>query len=77
MPDLLRVIDRVMRQLLFFILLLILSPEVYPQLLINEFSSSNNSMLADEDGDYSDWIELYNASGTDYQPEWISSFRRC
>lgn len=28
---------------------------------INEILAMNNSILADEDGDYSDWIELYNA----------------
>ncbi|MBP7148343.1 MAG: CotH kinase family protein [Acidobacteria bacterium] len=29
-------------------------------LLITEFMAQNNSGLADEDADYSDWIELYN-----------------
>ncbi|MCH8557137.1 MAG: CotH kinase family protein [Balneolia bacterium] len=29
--------------------------------LINEFMSSNGETIADEDGDYEDWIELYNA----------------
>lgn len=29
--------------------------------VINEFMSSNASTIADEDGDYEDWIELYNA----------------
>ena len=28
---------------------------------INELMSANDSVLADEDGDFSDWIELYNA----------------
>lgn len=28
--------------------------------VINEFQSSNSTTLADEDGDYPDWIELYN-----------------
>ena len=28
--------------------------------IINEFMASNATTLADEDGDYSDWIELYN-----------------
>ncbi len=30
--------------------------------VISEFQASNNSTLADEDGDFSDWIELYNSS---------------
>ena len=32
---------------------------------INEFMASNTKTLADEDNDYSDWIELYNNSQTD------------
>lgn len=30
------------------------------QVVISEFMASNGKTLADEDGDYSDWIELYN-----------------
>ncbi len=33
-------------------------------LLINEIMAANASTLADEDGDYSDWLELYNAGQT-------------
>src|SRR5436190_7424460 len=29
--------------------------------LITEFMASNNKTLADEDGDFPDWIEIYNA----------------
>ncbi len=29
-------------------------------MVINEFMSSNSATIADEDGDYEDWIELYN-----------------
>jgi hypothetical protein len=32
------------------------------EIVINEVMSSNRSILADEDGDYEDWIELYNLS---------------
>ncbi len=32
-----------------------------PDVVINEVQSSNRTTLADEDGDYEDWIELYNA----------------
>ena len=28
--------------------------------LITEFLASNDSILADEDGDFSDWIEVFN-----------------
>ena len=31
------------------------------QLFINEVQSSNSETIADEDGDFEDWIELYNA----------------
>jgi len=31
-----------------------------PLLFINEFMASNESTIADEHGDYEDWIELYN-----------------
>lgn len=30
-------------------------------LFINEFMASNASYMADEDGDYEDWVEIYNA----------------
>jgi len=35
-----------------------------PDLRINEVMASNGSTIADEDGDYEDWIELYNAGET-------------
>lgn len=38
------------------------SPATFSQLLINEVMTSNSSTLPDEDGDYPDWIELYNHS---------------
>ena len=31
--------------------------------VINEIQSANSSTVADEDGDYPDWIEIYNAGG--------------
>jgi hypothetical protein len=33
-------------------------------LVINEVMASNRSTIADEDGDYADWIELYNSGNT-------------
>jgi hypothetical protein len=32
----------------------------FAQVIISEFMASNTRTLADEDGEYSDWIELYN-----------------
>jgi hypothetical protein len=34
-------------------------------LFINEFMAANDSTIIDENGDYDDWIELYNAGETD------------
>lgn len=36
-------------------------PALHGQIRINEIMASNTSVIADEDGDYEDWIELYNA----------------
>jgi hypothetical protein len=32
-----------------------------PAILINEFMASNSVTIADEDGDFEDWIEIYNS----------------
>ncbi|TVQ03117.1 MAG: lamin tail domain-containing protein, partial [Balneolaceae bacterium] len=32
------------------------------QVVLNEIMASNNSIIADEDGDYEDWIEIHNYS---------------
>ncbi|MCD4697934.1 MAG: lamin tail domain-containing protein, partial [Bacteroidales bacterium] len=39
-------------------------PEDIPEIVINEFLASNDNTNTDEDGDDSDWIELYN-TGTE------------
>ena len=44
---------------------LLLSGDLY----ITEFMAINNDTLADEDGEYSDWIEVYNASVGDVSLE--------
>jgi hypothetical protein len=36
-----------------------------PPLIINELMALNTRTLEDEDGDYEDWIELYNAGSVD------------
>jgi len=36
-----------------------------PPICINEVMAENVSLLQDEDGDYPDWIEIYNRSGMD------------
>src|ERR1019366_9210827 len=58
--------DGDMKKLCFILVLAaILSPGIATgasSVVISEFMASNNSTLADEDGEYSDWIELYNSS---------------
>jgi CotH kinase protein/Lamin Tail Domain/Chitobiase/beta-hexosaminidase C-terminal domain/Secretion system C-terminal sorting domain len=47
------------------IILLLMSVLINAQsIIINELMSSNYSFLADEDGDYPDWIEIYNPNDT-------------
>ena len=46
----------------FIFILFILFSTVYGQrIVINEVVSSNSNTILDEDGDYSDWFELYNS----------------
>ena len=43
---------------------ILLSTVGFGQILLNEISPTNGNILPDEDGDYPDWIELYNAGGS-------------
>ena len=45
-----------------FFLLLLLPLNSFAQVEISEFMASNDSTLQDEDGDYSDWIEIQNTT---------------
>jgi len=38
---------------------------VQAEIVLNEFLASNDETLQDEDGDYSDWIELFNTGDTE------------
>jgi len=49
-----------MRHLLILCIFLIASVQAFPQLLINEYAPANTSGFKDEDGNYSDWIEIFN-----------------
>jgi len=53
---------KIMRRILIYFLFLFSPLTLSSQVVINEFSSSNLSGLTDEDGQYTDWIELYNNS---------------
>lgn len=39
-------------------------PDLTVPLTVNEFMAENTATLADEAGDYDDWIEIYNSSST-------------
>jgi len=53
-----------MKQTIFFLLLFVSTFLGAQDLVINEIMSSNDAYLLDEDGDESDWIEIYNASNS-------------
>ena len=52
----------VFRYALGLVCLLVLSTAVRSQIIISEFMADNKNTLADEDGQFSDWIEIYNTS---------------
>ncbi len=45
---------------LFITILFAYSFSVFGQVTLNEMQSSNNATIADEQGEFDDWIELYN-----------------
>jgi hypothetical protein len=51
-----------MHRILHYFLFFLVPFKLYSQVMINEFSSSNLTCLTDEDGQYADWMELYNNS---------------
>src|SRR5262245_23651530 len=52
------------RVFLAFTLSLLFVSSVSAQVIVSEFMADNKNTLADEDNEYSDWIELYNGGGT-------------
>lgn len=55
---------RVVLPLFFLFFALIFAPSIHAQVVINEVQASNSETIFDEDGDASDWIELYNNGDT-------------
>ena len=49
---------------LFYVLPLLLSGLLYANPVITEIVASNGDSLADEDGAYSDWIEIHNPTAS-------------
>ena len=53
-----------MKRIYFFFSFLLLFGQIRAQVKINEIMASNASVIADNTGDYTDWIELYNPSAS-------------
>ena len=63
MKNTFRKVNTMKKEYLFFlvIIVLLMFDQLYAQqIFINEIMSSNGVTIADEDGDYSDWFELFN-----------------
>lgn len=52
---------------LFCLFTILFGDPMQAQLVLNEGSNKNYSHLSDEDGDFEDWVELYNAGTTSIQ----------
>ncbi len=50
------------RQLFIVLLLFFITNPAIAQLSVNEIMASNSSIISDENGEFDDWIEIYNAS---------------
>ena len=53
-----------MKKLVLLFITFFISNFTWSQIVINEGSNKNYQTIADEDGEYEDWIELYNAGTT-------------
>ena len=53
-----------LRTLLALVVLAIAGPAMAQPLYISEFGASNATVIADEDGAFSDWVEIYNGGGS-------------
>ena len=75
--------------LIVFVLLLVVMYAIFPKeagrhvgashydgLVISEVMAANNSAVPDENGEFSDWVELYNGTGHDLQMEGVMMTNR-
>jgi spore coat protein H len=46
-------------------------PQVFDGLVINEIQSVNDTTIADNYGEYNDWLEIYNGTGYDCDLSWL------
>ncbi|MEX2603011.1 MAG: hypothetical protein WD361_02350 [Gracilimonas sp.] len=51
-----------LKNVFFVLLFTIISFPSFAQIFVNEIVASNGQGLQDDDGDYPDWIELYNTT---------------
>ena len=51
---------RVSSPILSFLVLTVFATPALPSPFISEFMADNDTVLQDEDGEYSDWIEIHN-----------------
>ena len=56
-------------RLLIIIIFSLICQAASAQIFINEVCSDNESIIADEEGDYEDWIELYNGGNSEVNLE--------
>src|SRR5438093_63005 len=61
------------RLLLWMFCLLVLARSASGQIVISEFMADNEATLADENGQFADWIEIYNTSGSTLGSTWTQS----
>ena len=54
----------IFKRLSFPFIFLFCIPHSDAQILLNEICSSNSTVIANDNGDYDDWIEIYNAGGS-------------
>lgn len=49
-----------MKMIIYLIIMILYSSLQAQSIILNEIMSSNSNMIQDEDGEYSDWIEIFN-----------------
>jgi hypothetical protein len=60
---------KIFTEIIVFILFFLSGTGYAQSICINEFMALNQTVLTDEDGEYSDWIEIFNPTGTEVDLE--------
>ena len=53
-----------MKKIFILFSLVVFANSIFAQVELSELTQTNMSILADEDGDYSDWLEIRNNGAT-------------